>query len=84
MMTSGNQSARPLRDYEQDMFGFLEHVANVRATTGKPTINGNQAVVPVSLSSPLTSQKLHAYQHLYWENGHWRISDENGGLSSKR
>jgi hypothetical protein len=84
MLTSGNQAARPLKDYQQDMFGFLEHVASVRATVGQPTINGSQAVVPVSLASPLTRQKLKAYQHLFWENGHWRISDENGGLSSKR
>lgn len=84
MMTSGNRAARPLKYYEQDMFSFLTHVANVKATVGQPAVNGNNAVVPVSLSSPLSSQKLHAYQHLYWESGHWRISDTNGGLSSTK
>jgi hypothetical protein len=84
MLTSGNQAARPLKYYEQDMFGFLTHVAAVKATVGKPAINGSEATVPVSLNSPLTSQGLHAYQHLYWENGHWRISDTNGGLSSTK
>jgi hypothetical protein len=84
MMTSGNQAARPFKAYEQDMYGFITHVASLKATVGKPTINGDQAVLAVSLRSPLSSQPLHAYQHLYWENGKWRISDTNGGLSSTR
>jgi hypothetical protein len=33
------------------------------------------------LHSVQTSQALTACQHLFWENGKWRISDQNGALT---
>ena len=81
MMTSGNRAERPLSDYRQDMFLFLTKMGNVVARTGKPSVDEEKASVPVTLTSPKTTEKLKAYQHLFWEDGHWRISDPLGGLS---
>lgn len=84
MMTTGNQASRSVGDYSQDMMSFLENTAGVSVKVGKPVVHGDFAVVDVWLSSPKSSGRFHAYQHLYRENGHWRISDQNGGLSQSR
>lgn len=81
LMTSGNRQTMSLTQYGQNMFGFLKGTEGVSATTGNPTVNGDQATVPVTLRSPKTTIKLHAYQHLFWENGSWKVSDPDGGLS---
>lgn len=84
LLTSGNRAQRPLSQYSQDMFAFLTHVQGLKAKAGKPTVHGDLAVVPVALTSPLSSGSFHAYQHLFWENGGWKISDQDGGLSHHR
>jgi len=81
MLTSGNQRTQTRDQYDQNMYGFLTSVAGVNVKAGKPYVNGDLATVPVSLYSPKSPLPLKAYQHLYWENGQWRISDANGGLS---
>lgn len=81
MLTSGNRQAQSFKTYDTDILGLLANTANLRATVGKPKVNGNFATVPVTLHSIKTSKPLPAYQHLYWENGRWRITDQNGGLS---
>lgn len=84
LLTSGNRQARPFNQYSQDMFGFLTHMAGVTAKVRQVQVNGDQAVVGVSLYSPLSASPLKAYQHLYWESGAWRISDTNGGVSTQK
>lgn len=84
LLTSGNQASRPLSNYTQDMYGFLEGTGGVQIAVGKAEVNRNFAVVPVTLHSPKSTQNLHAYQHLFWEDGKWRITDPNGGLSSTK
>jgi hypothetical protein len=83
MLTSGNQAAIPLSQFSQNMFDFLGSTAGVRAAASTTVVNGDLATVRVKLFSPKTSVPLKAYQHLFWENGHWRISDPNGGLSTR-
>jgi hypothetical protein len=84
LLTSGTQQARPFASYSQDMYGFVASLAYVSATTGSVQVNGDRAIVRVHLHSPKTTQTLDAYQHLYWENGGWRISDMNGGVSTQK
>lgn len=81
MLTSGNQQAQSFKTYDTDILGLLTTTENVQATVGKAKVNGDTATVPVTLHSIRTSKPLPAYQHLYWEKGGWRITDQNGGLS---
>jgi hypothetical protein len=83
LLTPGNQAARPFDSYSQDMFGFLTSVASVYASVGSPAVKGDFATVPVTLHSPKFAP-LHAYQHLFWQNNQWYISDQNGGLTKSR
>lgn len=81
MMTSGNRAARRLSDYSQDIFNFLEGTGGITPEVGHAIVSDDRATVPITLVSPRTTAKLHAYQHLFWENGAWKISDQNGQLS---
>lgn len=81
MLTSGNQQSEPFKTYDGNILGLLGSTASLHATVGKPTVNGDTATVPVTLHSIRTAKPLAAYQHLYWENGGWRIADQNGGVS---
>jgi len=84
LLTTGIQASQPPKSYQQNMYGFLTHMGGVSAKTGRPEVAGDRAVVSVSLSAPGNPAHLNAYQHLFWENSGWRISDENGGLSRKK
>lgn len=84
MMTTGNRAARPFSSYSQDMWNFLESTAGISVTVGKAEVHGDEATVPVALHSPKSPGAFHAYQHLYWQNGGWKVTDENGGLSKTR
>ncbi|HEY8684075.1 MAG TPA: hypothetical protein VIO57_00555 [Chloroflexota bacterium] len=84
LLTPGIQQTRPKGQFKQDMFAFLANVGAVTPTVSKPTVNGDRAVVPVFLTFVKQQKTLQAYQHLYWYNGNWRISDENGGVSQQK
>jgi hypothetical protein len=84
MMTSGNRAARPESSYGQNLLGFLQGTGGVKATVGKATVSGDNATVPVTLHSPKTTVPLHAYQHLFWQDNQWRISDQDGTLSQTK
>ncbi len=81
MLTSGNRQSMPFSTYDQDIMGILTQTAHLQATVGNPKVKGDNATVPVTLHSIRTTKALPAYQHLYWENGAWRITDQNGGVS---
>lgn len=82
MMTTGNRRLQKRQVYVQNMFGFVTSMAGVSVKTSHPVVNGDLATVPVRLFSPKApGSSLKAYQHLFWENGQWRISDDRGGLS---
>lgn len=84
LLTPGIQQTRPKGQFKQDMFAFLASVGAITPTVSKPTVNGDRAVVPVFLTFVKQQKTLQAYQHLYWYNGNWRISDENGGVSQQK
>lgn len=84
MLTSGTRSVTAFSSYRSNMIGFLQSVAGVHVVASSPQVSDDRATVPVSLFSPKASGSLKAYQHLFWENGAWRISDQNGGVSSTR
>ncbi len=84
LLTPGIQQSRPKSAYRQDMLGFLSTVGSVTPSVSKPSVNGDRAVVPVLLTFSRQQKTLEAYQHLYWYNGGWRITDENGGVSQTK
>ncbi|HEX6506650.1 MAG TPA: hypothetical protein VF221_03370 [Chloroflexota bacterium] len=84
LLTPGIQQTRPKGQFTQDMFGFLSSVGAIKPTVSKATVNGDKAVVPVYLYFVKQQKTLEAYQHLYWYNDGWRITDENGGVSQTK
>lgn len=84
LLTPGIQQSRPKTQFKQDMFAFLATVGAITPAVSKATINGDHATVPVDLTFVKQQKTLQAYQHLYWYNGNWRISDENGGVSQQK
>jgi hypothetical protein len=84
LLTPGLQQTSPKDQYTQNMFGFLASVGSITPRVGKPTVNSDRAVVPVFLTFSKQQKTLEAYQHLYWYNGGWRITDENGGVSQTK
>ena len=84
MLTSGNRAVTTFNAYRQNMFGFLTHVTGVTVTPGKPQITDDRATVAINLHSPAAPGSFKAWQHLFWEGGGWRISDQNGGVSSTK
>ena len=81
LLTSGNRVHTDLKSYNADMLQFLTTTGGIKAKVGEPSVDDDHATVPVTLISPKSAQNLNAYQHLFWENGSWHISDNNGGLS---
>ena len=84
LMTSGNQQARPFTQYSQDMYGFLTHMNSLSVTVSQVQVNGDQATARVALYSVLSPTPLRAWQHLFWENGPWRLIDANGGMAPQK
>jgi hypothetical protein len=84
MNTTGNRDAMPYREFRQNLVGFLTSTNGVSAEAGKPTIADDRATVPMGLHSPRAPGAFHVFQHLFWENGSWKISDPNGGVSLHR
>jgi hypothetical protein len=84
LLTPGIQQTRPKQQFTQDMFSFLATVGAVKPAVSNASVNGDHAVVPVFLTFIKQQKTLQAYQHLYWYNGNWRISDENGGVSQTK
>ena len=84
ILSSGQKQVMTLTQYGQNMFDFLKGTEGVTAVVGDAHVKGDCASVPVTLKAskaPDPKQDLHAYQDLFWENGSWRISNENGGLT---
>jgi hypothetical protein len=84
LLTPGIQQSRPKGQFAQDMFGFLASVGAIKPSVSKAQVNGDRAVVPVYLTFVKQQKTLAAYQHLYWYNGGWRITDDNGGVSQTK
>lgn len=82
LLTPGVRSGLQLKDYTQSMVGLLTRAATIQAHVKKATVSGNTATVKVKLTTP-NDRPLIAYQHLFWQNGKWRVSDNNAFLSRK-
>ena len=84
LLTPGTKSQFSANDFRQSMFNFLQHTSGVTAQVKKVSVVGDCAQVSLDLISPLEpSGKFHVYQHLYWIDGGWHISDQNATLSQK-
>ncbi len=82
LLTPGTQQAVPFATYSSNFLGLLSKAANIHAIVGRAVVNDDRAAVKVTLTALVTKNNLHACQHLFWLNGNWRISDQNGGLST--
>lgn len=84
MLTPGEQATIPLDQYQKQWVEFLAKTAGVTAVVGTPYVKNDCANVPVTLKSPESFRNdLHARQDLFWNNGKWQISDENGALTNR-
>jgi hypothetical protein len=84
LLTSGNRGVTNFSTYRQDMFGFLESVSGITVVPGNPEISDDRATVPIKFESPRAPGYAKFWQHLFWENGGWRIADQNGGVSKNK
>jgi hypothetical protein len=84
LLTSGNRAVTTFSTYRQDMFGFLESVSGITVVPGTPQISDDRATVPIKFESPRAPGFARFWQHLFWENGGWRIADQNGGVSKTK
>lgn len=84
LLTSGNRSSRQQSQFSQDILSYLLHERSLKATIGSASVNGDRATVHVTLTAPVERGPLHGYQHLFWENGSWRVTDYPGLLSNTR
>jgi hypothetical protein len=84
LLSSGVRSGVSATDFRSNIYGFLQGTAGISAKIGKPEVVGDCAQVPVTLFAPRDpSGPLHGYQHLYWLNGGWKITEQNGGVTPK-
>jgi hypothetical protein len=81
MLTPGDRSNTTESEFSQNFVAFLKTTQGLTATVGQPIVNGNNARVPVTLHSPVTSVPKPGCQNLFWQNGTWEITDDAGGLS---
>lgn len=85
MLTSGVRASLKPTAFEQAMFSLVQKTQGVWATAGKPDINGDRAVVPIGLhAASAPGGTYHVYQHLFWEDGAWKISEPLGGWTTTK
>jgi hypothetical protein len=83
ILTPGVRAGLSQSDFSQNFIGLLTRSGSLAVTVGKVYVNGDNATARVKLTSP-RDQPLHAWQHLFWVNGGWHISDNNAYLSKNR
>jgi len=82
LLTPGVRQALKEKDFQQAMIGLLTSTNGVTAAIGKITVVGDCAQAQLGLQSPKApGQKLKVWQHLYWIDGGWHISDTNAEVS---
>jgi hypothetical protein len=82
LLTPGVRSGLPESQYYQNMLGLLTNAGSITVGVRNAAVNGDQGTVGVTLYSPKT-KPLKAWQHLFWQNGGWLISDNNALLSQR-
>lgn len=84
LLSSGVRQQTTLAEYNQSFMALLTKTNGVAADVKKAEVHGDCAIVPVGLLSPKApGEQFHVYQHLFWENGNWRITDPQGGVSQQ-
>lgn len=82
LLSPANQQAMTRQDFRQNMFDFLRGTQGVSSQAQAAQVVGDCALVRVDLRFPAaTGATLHAFQHLYWLNGGWRITEPNGQVT---
>lgn len=83
MLTPGVRESLPKSQYAQNMIGLLTRAGSITAKANKAYVSGDQAQVRLTLYSP-KDKPFPAWQHLFWLNGGWHISDNNAYVSQHR
>lgn len=84
LLSPGVQQTLTKSNYQQDLFGFLQNSNGISAQVSKADVVGDCALVSLGLMSPRApGQSLKVQQHLYWINGGWRITDQDGTVSQR-
>ncbi len=79
LLSPGNQQAVSRSNYRQNMIGFLEGTSGVNATATHADVIGDCALVALNLHIPAApGGVLKTYQHLYWIDSGFRITEPNG------
>lgn len=91
MLTPGQQQANPLSQWGANIFDFLKQSNGIKVKVGTASVtstsDGTFASVPVHVSfvaAPDPRNDKSGYQHLYWQDGKWLISDESGTLTHRK
>jgi hypothetical protein len=80
LLTPGVREGITKADFANNFIGLLTNASTIGATVNNVQVNGDTATAKVTLTSP-KDHPLHAWQHLFWVNGGWHISDNNAFLS---
>lgn len=83
LLTSANQQQIGSVNYQRNMLSFVAQMSGISAKTGNAYVNGDRAVVDLTLLSPSVQTPLYACQHLFWESG-WKISDDSGTVQRRK
>lgn len=82
LLSPANQHNMTRQDFEQNMFEFLRGTQGVSSQVKQAKVVGDCALVALDLHFPAAAgATLHAYQHLYWLNGGWRITEPDGRVT---
>jgi hypothetical protein len=83
LLTPGVRSGITENQYYQNMLGLLTKAGSITVAVRDTSVNGDLGTVKVTLYSP-NAKPLNAWQHLFWQNGGWLISDNNAYVSQHR
>jgi hypothetical protein len=87
ILSPGQQQANAYGTWSTNLLDFLKTTDGIVARVGEPVVSGNNASVPVTIrfnKAPNPSNDQHGYQHLYWDSGAWRITDDSGTLTKSK
>lgn len=87
ILTPGQEQANPYGPWSTNLLDFLRTTNGIDAKVGEPVVSGDTASVPVTIrfhKAPAPRNDQHGYQHLFWDNGKWRITDESGTLTKSK
>ena len=79
LLSPGVQAGLPKTAFQQNIFGFVKNTQGISAKVYRADVVGDCSLVTLGLISPLApTSPYKVHQHLYWTQGAWRITDNNG------